>query len=187
MQPQILALDMAGTPRKWISAEAAVIYYAKSVVAYEFGDSPLVFHGGWQRNGVRSVIRVSNIIAVRGPEFFAEDYAREPLLSNDKLFARDRRVCAYCGDRYRSHELSREHVVPVSRGGRDSWTNLVTACRGCNVRKGNRTPEEAHMPLLYLPYVPSRWEDFILVNRHILADQMEYLLTKVPAGSRLRV
>ena len=42
------------------------------------------------------------------------------------------------------------------------------------------------MPLLYLPYIPSRWEDFILVNRHILADQMEYLLAKVPSTSRLR-
>ena len=63
--------------------------------------------------------------------------------------------------------------------------NLVTACRACNTRKASRTPEEAKMPLVYLPYVPSRWEDFILANRHILADQMEYLLAKVPAHSRL--
>ncbi len=55
------------------------------------------------------------------------------------------------------------------------------------MRKGNRTPEEARMPLLYLPYVPSRWEDFILANRRILADQMAYLLAKVPAGSRLHI
>lgn len=183
---QILALDMAGTPRKWVSAEAAVIYYAKSLVVYELGQAALVFRGGWQRSGVRSIVRVSSIIAVRGPEFFAEDFRREPLLTNDKLFARDRRVCAYCGDQFRNHDLSREHVVPVSLGGRDNWMNLVTACRCCNARKGNRTPEAARMPLLYLPYVPSRWEDFILANRQILADQMEYLLAKVPAGSRLK-
>lgn len=186
MQRQILALDMAGTPRKWVSAETAVIYYAKTLVAYEFGEAALVFRGGWQRSGRRSVVQVSNIIAVRGRELFAEDFDREPLLTNDKLFVRDRRVCAYCGGQFRTHELSREHVIPVSRGGRDTWMNLVTACRACNTRKGNRMPEEARMALHYLPYVPSRWEDFILVNRQILADQMQYLLAKVPVGSRLR-
>lgn len=186
MQRQILALDMAGTPRKWVSAEHAVAYYAKGVVAYEFGAAEMTFHGGWQRNGVRSCIRVSNIVAVRGPEFITRDYSRTPLLSSDKLYTRDRHLCAYCGMAFRERDLSRDHVIPVARGGRDTWMNLVTACRACNVRKANRTPEQAHMPLLYLPYIPSRWEDFILVNRHILADQMEYLLAKVPSTSRLR-
>jgi hypothetical protein len=58
--------------------------------------------------------------------------------------------------------------------------NVVTACRSCNHRKGNRTPEQAHMPLLYAPYVPSLWEDFILRNRRILADQMEFLMAHLP-------
>lgn len=182
---QILALDIGGAPRKWVSAETAVGYYARDLVAYEFGHAERVFRGGWQRGGQRSRIRVSNILALRAPELAALDYTSQPALSSAKLFARDRRLCAYCGMRFRERELSREHVLPASRGGRDAWTNLVTACRACNSRKGNRTPEEAGMPLLYLPYVPSRWEDFILANRHILADQMEYLLAKVPVYSRL--
>ena len=62
---------------------------------------------------------------------------------------------------------------------------LVTACRPCNHRKGPRTPEQAHMPLLYAPYVPSLWEDFILRNRRILTDQMEFLMAHVPKSSRL--
>mgnify|MGYP003694126713 CR=1 FL=1 len=82
-------------------------------------------------------------------------------------------------------DLSRDHVVPVSRGGTDSWTNTVTACRSCNTRKGGRSPEQARMPLLYVPYVPNRHEHFILRNRRILADQMEYLLAGVPRTSRL--
>ena len=82
-------------------------------------------------------------------------------------------------------DLSRDHVVPVSRGGRDVWTNSVTACRRCNTKKANRSPELAGMPLLYVPYVPSRHEHFILRNRRILADQMEYLLAGVPRSSRL--
>jgi hypothetical protein len=184
MLRQILALDMAGTPRKWVSAEAAVVYYAKALVAWEFGATDIVFRGGWQASGARSIVRVSNIIAVRGRAL--DGLEHEPLLTNEKLFARDRRLCAYCGVRQRERALSRDHIVPLSRGGRDAWMNVVTACRGCNARKGARNPEQARMPLLYLPYVPSRWEDFILVNRHILADQMEYLVAKVPAGSRLR-
>ena len=62
---------------------------------------------------------------------------------------------------------------------------LVTACRPCNHRKGPRTPEQAHMPLLYAPYVPSLWEDFILRTRRILTDQMEFLMAHVPKSSRL--
>lgn len=186
MVRQILALDLTGAPRQWVSPETAVTWYAKSLIAYGIGGPRVVFRGGWQRSGKRSVIRVNSIVAVRGSEALAGLFEGEPRLTNLKLFGRDRRMCAYCGARFRTHELSREHVLPVSRGGRDAWTNVVTACRACNTRKGSRTPEEARMRLLYLPYAPSRWEDFILANRYILADQMEYLIARVPEGSRLR-
>ena len=182
---QILALDISGTPRKWVSAETAVGYYARNLVAYEFGKVESIYRGGWQRNGERSQISVSNILAVHGPGFIAHDFVKVPSLTSEKLFARDRHVCAYCGMQFRERDLSRDHVTPAARGGRDIWMNLVTACHACNTRKASRTPEEAGMPLCYLPYVPSRWEDFILANRHILVDQMEYLLAKVPAQSRL--
>lgn len=182
---QVLALDMAGNPRKWVSSEEAVIYYAKEMIAYDFGETTRVFRGGIRRNGLRSEIEIASIIGVRGPEFMADDFDREPILTNEKLFTRDRHVCAFCGERFKERELSRDHVVPASRGGQDNWMNLVTSCRVCNARKRNRTPEEAAMPLLYLPYVPSRWEDFILRNRNILADQMQFLLAKVPRASRM--
>jgi 5-methylcytosine-specific restriction endonuclease McrA len=99
--------------------------------------------------------------------------------------SRDRHVCAYCGGRFHFDELTREHIRPVSRGGVDSWMNCITACRACNGHKGNRLPEEAHMSLLYLPYVPSLHEDMILRGRRILTDQMDFLLASVPRGSRL--
>jgi hypothetical protein len=63
--------------------------------------------------------------------------------------------------------------------------NVVTACRNCNQKKGNRTPEEAHMQLIYAPYVPNRAEFLILANRRILADQMEFLRQHVSANSRI--
>jgi hypothetical protein len=129
MNRQVLALDVSGTPRRWVSAEDAVAYYARSLVAWEYGETAMLFRGGWRRDGERSAVRVSSIIAVRGREFRVAGGGREPLLTNEKLFERDRCVCAYCGGRFRTHQLSREHVVPVSRGGTDSWKNLVSACR----------------------------------------------------------
>ena len=77
-----------------------------------------------------------------------------------------------------------EHIVPSSKGGATSWMNLVAACKACNNRKANRTPEAAGMKLHYVPYVPNRYEAFILSNRKILADQMEFLLQGVPKSSR---
>jgi hypothetical protein len=68
----------------------------------------------------------------------------------------------------------------------DAWTNVVTCCERCNQRKGDRTPEEAGMQLLYVPYAPSWAEHLILKNRNILADQMEFLLAFIPATSRIK-
>lgn len=69
------------------------------------------------------------------------------------VLRRDRNQCAYCG----KHATTVDHVQPRSRGGQDVWSNLVAACegkRGCNARKGNRTPSEAGMPLLFTPWTP---------------------------------
>lgn len=97
----------------------------------------------------------------------------------------NRHVCAYCGHRFGGDDMTREHIIPVSRGGQDTWMNCIAACKGCNGRKGNRLPEEARMSLLYLPYVPSLHEDMILRGRRIVSDQMDFLLASVPRNSRL--
>ena len=94
-------------------------------------------------------------------------------------------MCAYCGGEYNFFRLTRDHIRPLSRGGRDTWMNCITACKSCNGRKGNRLPEESGLTLLFLPYVPSLHEDMILRGRRILADQMEFLLASVPRHSRL--
>jgi hypothetical protein len=81
--------------------------------------------------------------------------------------------------------LTRDHITPLSRGGKDTWMNVVTACRHCNGLKRNRTPEEAGTELLYAPYVPNKAEYLILTNRRIFVDQMEFLKQHVSAHSRL--
>ena len=67
---------------------------------------------------------------------------------------RDYHTCQYCGRRLPSAELSLDHVLPRSRGGRTTWENIVAACKPCNHRKGNRTPGEAHMRTLHPPFRP---------------------------------
>jgi hypothetical protein len=181
----VLQLDVSGRPQAWISAKEAAVLYASDGVAWTLGDAFHVLRGGIQRTtGLQSRIEVHPIIAVRG-SIPTRAWRTSPALSNPKLFARDRHVCAYCGGQYVFDELTREHIVPTSRGGRDTWMNCITACRSCNGRKGNRLPEEARMTLMYLPYVPNLHEDMILRGRRILADQMEFLLASVPRSSRL--
>jgi 5-methylcytosine-specific restriction endonuclease McrA len=182
---EVLQLDVSGRPQAWISAKEAAVLYATDGVAWTLGDTFYVLRGGMQRRtGLQSRIEVHPIIAVRG-SVPSRAWRQTPALSNPKLFARDRQVCAYCGHRFPLDDLTREHIVPTSRGGCDTWMNCITACRPCNGHKGNRMPEEAGMSLMYLPYVPNLHEDMILRGRRILADQMEFLLASVPRHSRL--
>jgi len=181
----VLQLDIAGRPQSWLSPREAAVIYASDGVAWTLGDPFVILRGGIQRvSGLQSRIDVHPIIAVRGsvPD---RVWGHVPSLSNNKLFVRDRYVCAYCGGHFHPDHLTREHIQPVSRGGVDTWMNCITACRGCNSHKGNRTPEEAGMSLLFLPYIPTLHEDMILRGRRILADQMDFLLASVPRHSRL--
>ena len=182
---KVLKLSAQGLPQSWISLEEAVLHYAADEVRWEMGERIAVFHGGHNAvTGLQSEIAINSIIGTRGvPK--VNPFDAMPTLTNSKLFSRDRCVCAYCGNRCHEELLTREHIRPLGQRGQDHWMNVVTACKSCNHRKGNRTPEQAHMPLLYAPYTPSRWEDFILRNRRILADQMAFLATQLPKNSRL--
>ena len=184
---KVLKLSAQGLPQSWISLEHAVLHYAADEVRWEAGAEVALFRGGHNaRTGAQSQIRVNSIIGTRGVPSI-NPFELRPGLTNSKLFARDRNTCAYCGGHFHETELTREHIIPFAQNGVDNWMNVVTACRSCNHRKSSRTPEQARMPLLYAPYVPSLWEDFILRNRRILADQMEFLMAHVPRHSRLLI
>ncbi len=185
MHALILTLDQAGLPQAWVGIEDAITYHAKRLVAWSAGVRVCEYRGGIQRDGSRSRIQTQAILALRGSSRAGRLLTRAPAVAKDLLFARDRHVCAYCVQRVAARELSCDHVIPVSKGGKHVWTNVVTACRGCNMRKADRTPEQAKMRLAYVPYTPNAYEHFILRNRHILADQMEFLLVGVPHTSRL--
>ena len=75
-------------------------------------------------------------------------------LTRQNLFERDRHTCQYCGKKFKIEDLTIEHILPRSRGGKSSWENLVCACIDCNRKKRDRTPEEAGMKLLTVPRKP---------------------------------
>lgn len=181
---RVLGLDITGNPFKWLTPEEAIHYYASNKVVWDLGDNLQTFHGGIQNSGERSLIVTKSIIAVRGE--MMKTYNKETINThgNHLLFRRDHHICAYCGEEFEAKDLTRDHVHPRARGGSNAWENSVTACKHCNHKKACRTPEEAGMMLIYLPYRPCRWESFILQNRHVIADQMDYLKTKLPKHSR---
>jgi 5-methylcytosine-specific restriction endonuclease McrA len=92
---------------------------------------------------------------------------------------RDQYQCQYCGRRPSARDLNVDHVLPRSRGGADSWENLVISCRACNLRKGRRTPAEASMTLLSVPQRP-RWStatQIRLVMREPIEEWQPFLQT----------
>ncbi len=182
--PKILIVDSQGQPVRWALMQRTARYYASGKVITELGDNLFGMAGGLQdATGLRSEFVTSSIVMIRGRHRIPFGHAHVGLTKH-RLFVRDRHVCAYCGGHFAELELTVEHILPVSRGGRHEWTNVVTACRSCNTRKGSRRPEEAHMPLLYVPYAVCRNEGFILSNRRILADQMAFLQASLPRHSR---
>lgn len=181
---QVLALDISGIPRAWVSLEQAVVYHAKDLVAWTAGSPLSLFRGGYQRSGERSQIETNSIIALKAAGFDLSKHGKVAL-TNKTLFGRDRNLCAYCGKTFKLGDLSRDHIHPRSKGGENKWMNVVTACINCNLRKDDRTPEQAKMQLLYLPYIPNHYEHLILQNRNVLADQMDYLKLGVPKHSRV--
>ena len=188
LSQEVLRTDAAGMPLEWIDYQDAVRLYHLEQVAYGCGSLLYRLHGGiCAKTGRRSVIEVQSIIATYGNNHaLAKARAHYvPPLNNHTLFKRDAHICMYCGKRFTGHELSREHVTPLSRGGNDKWNNVVTACKRCNNHKAGRTPEEARMQLLAIPFTPNHAEYIFLKGRRILADQMEFLLAHFPRTSPL--
>lgn len=188
--PKVLRLDIAGNPVEWITYEDYAYYYAKDLIGWSMGDLDVDVYGGKSRmTGLQTVMPMNTIVAIKGKvsEKQMRQNRRVPL-SNDALFKRDLNICAYCGDHFTKGQLTKDHIHPVSKGGKDIWTNVVAACAHCNQkRKQDMTLEEAGLELLYVPYTPNKAEWLILKGRNILADQMQFLMKQVPKNSRIHM
>ena len=181
-----LRIDSTGRPLEWIDFKEAAKIYSVGDVVYTLGDHLYTIRGGVNaKSGERSQININSIIATRGrsKHFQQKLSGFTPPLNNQTLFKRDDHLCLYCGSQYSKRELTRDHVTPISRGGKDIWQNVVSACKRCNNLKGGKTPEEARMGLLAIPFAPSYAEYILLQGRNILADQMSFLLSHIPNTS----
>ncbi|RMH41144.1 MAG: HNH endonuclease [Deltaproteobacteria bacterium] len=112
---------------------------------------------------VRTVTLVFKVPAVVRLLTAFKRRGRPPKFSRINIYARDGFRCQYCGDKRPTEELTFDHVVPKARGGKTSWTNIVTACHPCNRRKGARTPEEAGMRLRKPPIQP-KWVPAVTIR-----------------------
>ena len=106
----------------------------------------------WIRT-VRFEVQVPRIIRL----LFYDKLPKQTVKFNRRnIFARDNNRCQFCGRKFPTTELSLDHIIPRSQGGQSTWTNVVCACLRCNVRKGGRTPREAHLKLIRMPEKPRR-------------------------------
>lgn len=185
-QAHILRLNIAGNPVEWLTWQEATTLYARDLVTWTLGDTVRTVHGGHSRfTGLQSTIQLHSIIACAGELHSLKP--RKPALTNKVLFRRDQNLCMYCGKTFADRDLSCDHILPTSRGGRNVWANVVAACKRCNHYKQNRTPDEAGMELLALPFEPNPAEYLALVNsKRIRSDQMDFLKAQFSKNCRLQ-
>jgi 5-methylcytosine-specific restriction endonuclease McrA len=141
LNTRVLLLNQTYEPLGTVSCARAIIMLFKRRVWVEEWDKELVLRSARQEFPVPSVIRRREYINIRR--------RREASgMKRLRIYMRDKFRCQYCGEKRPAHDLTLDHIFPRSRGGENSPVNIVTACQACNNRKGNRTPEEARMPLL---------------------------------------
>lgn len=137
-----LVLDRGYQPVNTVPFSKALRYAVKGKVDV-LENYTLPVHPDWQ---MPAVVRLTGWVANQ----------KYPVrFSRQNVYVRDRWRCQYCGARKSPQELTFDHVVPRSRGGRKEWKNIVVACIQCNQAKGNRTPGEARMKLLSKPVRPA--------------------------------
>lgn len=181
--PSVLALNAHGHPLSWMRWQDAVCYYVRDRVLWTAGDNTFSVYGGTnRRTNERSALEIHSIVALKGTYRRSTSDFKVLLCKrhNGALFVRDKHLCLYCGQQFLTSQLTRDHIIPTSRGGQDIWENVATSCLYCNQKKDNRTPGEAGLTLLAVPYAPNRAEFLILRNRKVLADQMVFLQGFIP-------
>lgn len=150
MRKPVLQLNASYEAIRIVSARRALTLLTKGVAVVEVPTDRMVYPGIYLPSVIR--LRVYKHIPIR-----------MQLVTRRNLYARDSYRCQYCGERFRGEELTLDHVTPRARGGKNAWENLVTACKKCNHRKADRTPEEAAMPLLRRPLPLT-----VHTSRHVL-------------------
>ena len=138
---RVLLLNFSYEPLGTVGVARAVCLWFRGKVSVEEHDGENVLRSPSQTIHVPSVIRLRTYINVRRRR-------QETAMKRARIYIRDKYRCQYCGDHKHAQDLTLDHILPRAQGGESTPQNLVTACVSCNQRKGNRTPEQARMPLL---------------------------------------
>ncbi len=188
LDKHITTFNLDYNPQKELNIMEKVALMASDRVIANLGEEEFLFRGGYNRmSGLRSKVTVSSILLTK-EKVMSKRLSGEyiPPYSNRGLFSRDGHMCLYCGETFSPHKLTRDHIIPKSRGGDDSWLNSATSCTTCNHDKSNRTPEEWGHLLLAIPFIPN-WSEFLYLKntQRIIADQQKFLQERFPKGSVL--
>ncbi|MET9109930.1 HNH endonuclease [Streptomyces zhihengii] len=165
-----LVLNASFEPLSTVSLNRAVVLVLQDKAVVEQSHPALRVRAAAVELPVPRVIRLCRYVRV--------PFRRQAPWSRRGVLVRDQHRCAYCGRR----ATTVDHVVPKSRGGGDSWMNTVASCAEDNHRKADRTPEQAGMPLLHQPFVPSPAEAMLLGLRSGERDALPDWLTATPAA-----
>ena len=138
---RVLLLNFSYEPLGTVGVARAMCMSFRGSVFVEEYDGDHVIHSPKQAWPVPSVLRLKRYVNVRRKR-------RETAMKRARIYIRDRYRCQYCSEHRHASELTLDHILPRAQGGESTPQNLVTACVKCNQRKGNRTPEQARMPLL---------------------------------------
>ena len=178
---KVLKLSSGGIPLCWISIEEAAHMIFRDtectkncVISWTMGDNFFRIMGGTNiATGKRSYIDIPEIIAVNDAN---NSFNKAGKFNVEYCKNRENLRCAYCNKKMPRSMLTMDHIFPKSRGGILSYKNTVASCTRCNNKKGNRTPDEANMPLLLKPFVPTMAE--IVYSQNIInatEEQRKYL------------
>ncbi len=169
---QVLLLNATYEPLAVITRRRAVSLVVK-------GRVEAVGEEATEMRGTSSILHIPVVIRMRR---FINVPRRHARWSRRGVLRRDRYVCAYCGcepgeirkgRHLTRHDFTLDHILPVSRGGRNTWGNTICACRACNQRKANRTPDEAAMTLAWEPKTPRA--SYLVISGEIPAAWKFYL------------
>jgi 5-methylcytosine-specific restriction endonuclease McrA len=138
-----------------------VVSWRKAITLVFLGKVEIVREYDKEIHGVSSTFRQPSIIRLRR---FVRNNHSNVKFSRRNIFLRDNHTCQYCGRTLDPKHLTCDHIVPRSRGGVTEWSNIVTSCTRCNVKKGNRLPDEVDM---YPRKRPSRPNGFYMLMLHV--------------------
>jgi 5-methylcytosine-specific restriction endonuclease McrA len=155
----------------------------KRAVRLLFARKAEVVHAGGELRSVTSAFPLPSIVRML---YYIKRHRKTVALTKKNVLLRDDYVCGYCSSRGGLSSMTVDHILPKSRGGRSSWTNLIACCSPCNTRKNNRTPDEARMPLRKTPREP-RFIPWIVVKRNTHPTEWTKYLTLYSVGIEERV